>query len=1129
MRCAHCSFENAPAIKFCGNCGLALKLRCERCGFENQSGIKFCGECGGRLNEISTAPPPGPRSYTPPHLAERILAEQAAMEARGAQEGERKTITALFADIKGSVELMADLDPEEARRIVDPALQLMMDAVHRYEGYVAQSRGDGILALFGAPLAHEDHPRRALHAAMRMQENIKRYADELRRDKGVTLEIRVGINTGEVVVRSIRKDDLHTDYVPIGHSTNIAARLESLATPGSILVSPETRKLTEGYFEFQSLGAARVKGVSEAVELHQVMGLGPLRTKLEVSAKRGLVRFVGRETEMAELGKALELTKGGRGQIVGVVGEAGVGKSRLCHEFKLRSQKDIRVLEAFAVSHGKTSPYLPVIELLRSYFTITPGDDETRRREKITGKLSTLDRSLEDVLPHLFSLLGILEPTSALAQMDPQIRRQRTFDALKRVMLGESQGGPLLVLIEDLHWIDGETEAFLATLAESLAAAKLMLLLNYRPEYAPPWGRKGYVKELRLDPLEKESAEEMLTAMLGEAPELKAVSMLILAKSEGTPFFMEEIVQGLFERGILERNGKVTITKPVSEVQIPTTVEGVLSARIDRLAPEAKGVIQTAAVIGREFSVGILERVMSEPSIRLRALLADLQAAEFVYEQPASEDLAYVFKHALTREVAYGSVLMERRRELHERTARAIEGLFANRLEERYGDLAHHYSRSGNAEKAVDYLTLAAAQAIDRSAVRDAVASLTAALELVGSLPRSTDTQRRELLVLTTLGPAFMATHGYGSAEVAATYSRANELSQQSGDSRQLFWIRRGLWASSFSRAEHRRALAMAEQLLALAKTLDDSCLLVDAHRVDGLSLFHLGDFSGARTHLEAAVSFYEPEMHRVLIALGGEDSGVSGLSFLSCTLWLLGYPEQASERSGRALALARHVVHPHGLAFALAFAAKTRCLRREPEIARERAESTIALAAEHGFPQWSAYGEILRGWALAEQIGGEESFEQLRSGLDSWRAIGARIALPFVIGLLADALRKSGRPEEAGAALDEAFEVAEQSEEPWWNAELHRVRGELFLASPAKAAGDTAEQSFWRAIELARHQSAKSLELRGVTSLSRLLRSQGKCDEARRMLAEIYGWFTEGFDTADLKDARALLDSLES
>src|SRR5712692_6706199 len=612
MQCPSCSFDNPAGMKFCGQCGAQLSNRCPQCGFENPPGFQFCGECGTPLAARQKAkrgkgekgkrkatadsglrtPDSRPISYTPRHLAERILVERAAMEARGAPDGERKTITALFVDLKGSTALIEDLDPEDARRIIDPALQIMMEAVHRYEGYVAQSLGDGIFALFGTPIAHEDHAQRALYAALRMQEEMRRYAEQRRREGGVPLHLRVGVNTGEVVVRSIRKDDLHTDYVPVGHSTNIASRMESLAVPGSIVVSAHTHKLTEGYFEFKALGETQIKGVTEPLDIYEVLGVGPLRTRLQVAARRGLARFVGRQSELEQLQKAWELTQAGHGQIVGVMGEPGVGKSRLFYEFKLLSQRGCLVLETFSVSHGKAYPYLPLIDLLKNYFQLTPQNDERIRREKVGGKVLMLDRSLEDTLPYLFFLLGLAEPSSPLHQMDPQIRKRRTLEAIKRLLIRESLNQPLIVIFEDLHWLDAETQAFLTLLSESVATARILLLVNYRPEYRHEWGNKTYYTQLRLDPLGRAEAEEMLTILLGDvgAQHAAPLRQFILEKTEGNPFFMEEIVQALIEQGVLIRDdvGARRAVPLPTDLHIPTSVQGVLAARIDRLPPDEK-------------------------------------------------------------------------------------------------------------------------------------------------------------------------------------------------------------------------------------------------------------------------------------------------------------------------------------------------------------------------------------------------------------------------------------------------------------------------------------------------------------------------------------------------------------
>ena len=1097
MRCPSCGHDNPQDAGFCGQCAasLAKPVTCPSCGRESPQAQRFCNGCGKPLADTAKhAAAPDPRAYTPKHLAEKIL------NSRSALEGERKQVTVLFADVKGSMDLAGQVDPEAWHGIMDRFFAILSDGVHRFEGTVNQYTGDGIMALFGAPIAHEDHARRACYTALHLTEELRRYARALRRDHGLNFAVRMGLNSGEVVVGKIG-DNLRMDYTAQGHTVGLAARMEDLAESGKAYLTEATATLVSGYFRLEDLGRFTVKGVPESVHVFELQGVGALRTPLERSRARGFSRFVGRADEMAALEAALARAVEGSGQVVGVVANPGLGKSRLCFEFVERCRAHgITVYEAHGVSHGKLIPFLPVLELYRAFFRITEQDSDEAAREKIAGRMLLLDEALRDALPPMFDFLGVPDPERPVPQMRPEERQRQLLAIVKRVAQARSRREPAVVLLEDLHWFDEASEAVLEVLVETAASTRTLLAVNFRPEYHAGWMQKSYYQQLPLLPLAPEAIAELMQDLLGTDPSLAALGSRIRERTGGTPFFIEEVVQALAETGRLEgAKGAYRLVRPVAELALPGTVQAVLAARIDRLAEREKQVLQTAAVIGREFAEPILGRVVELPEAELAAALRKLRAAELIYEEALYPQAEYIFKHALTQEVAYNSLLNERRLTLHEKAGEAIEMVFDGRLEEHWSQLAHHFSHSRNTEKAVDYLTLAARQAIERSAIREGIASLKLALELVGSLPRSADTQRRELLALTTIGPALIATHGHSSAEVAATYARAAELAQVSGDSRLLFSVLVGLWLSCIVRGECRKALATGQQLFALAQTLDDPCLLAEAHSAVGRALFFdLGCLSAARTHFEAAVSLYEPEMHRVLIALGGEDTGITGLSFLSFSLWLLGYPEQASERSERALALARHVVTPFSLGYASIFSAVTRCLRREPELARERAEISIALAAEHGFPLWNAWGEIMRGWALAEQGGGEESFEQLRHGLDSWRAIDARILLPLLIGLLADALRKSGRLEEAGAALAEAFAAAEQNEETWWNGELHRVRGELFLAAPANATGDGAEHCFRQAIELARQQGAKSLELRAVTSLSRLLQSHGKRDEAR-------------------------------
>ena len=1073
-----------------------------------------------------------PVSYTPAHLAERILAERAAMKKRGATDGERKTITALFADLKGSTALIERLDPEEARSIIDPALQLMMDAIHRYDGYVAQVLGDGIFALFGAPIAHEDHPQRALYAALQLQDKMRRYSDELRRAGRAPLQTRVGVNTGEGVVRSIRKDDLHTDYVPIGHSTNLAARMEQLADPGSILVTEQTCKLTDGYFEFKALGETLVKGVDGPLKVYEVLGAGPLRTKLQISARRGLTRFVGRQSETDQLSQALAQAKKGHGQIVGVMGEPGLGKSRLFYEFKLTSQTGCLVLEAFSVSHSKTSPYLPIIELLKDYFEIVVEDDERKRREKVTGKVLALDRSLKDTLPYLFSLLGIEEQTSSLQQMDPQIRRQRTFDALKKLFLRESLNQPLMVIFEDLHWIDNETQGFLDTLSESGAGARILLLVNYRPEYRHDWGRKTYYTQLHLAPLGQDEAEELLTVLLGNDTSLKALKQLILERTEGTPFFMEEVMQTLAEENVLlGERGHYRLEKTPAELHISPTVQGVLASRIDRLTAEEKHLLQHLAVIGREFPLGLVRKVVARPEGELSVLLSSLQAKEFLYEQLAFPDVEYVFKHALTQEVAYGTVLREQRETLHEETGEAIEALYGASLEDHYSKLAHHYRHSGNIVKAVTYLHLAGEQAVQRSAYAEAETTLTAALNMLQTLADTPSRAEQELALQTSLGSVFLATRAYTAQEVEQTYARARAFCQQLDDPSRLIPVLAGLWLFHFIRAEHELARELAEEVSKLARHTQVSSDLLSARYVLGQSLVVLGEFTAAQQELRLASECYDANQHHVLAASYGEDPGSVSLSFEANALFILGYPDQALRRAREAITLVETLGHDFTLAQAVIWLAFIRQYRREPQAMQEDAERALTVASECNFPYFVLCSALLLAEARVEQGELVQDIDQLRSNVDDYQASDAALFTPYFLSFVACAEAGAGNRERGLDLIDQALSQAARTRERWHEAELHRIKGELTLRSsgacPDSAVQKAAEECFHEALETAREQSAKSWELRAAMSLARLWQQQDKHTEAHQLLSEIYDWFAEGFDTKDLREARALLDTL--
>ncbi len=1130
-QCTKCGFENAIGANFCQQCGNRLGRFCLRCGHALDPAALFCNACGERVSESPQASFAAPIHYTPPHLAERIRAEQAVLEARGESAGERKTITVLFADMAGSTALIHDLDPEEARRLIDPVVDLMMDAVHHYEGYVAKSLGDGILALFGAPIAHEDHPKRALYAALHMQEAMRRHSNRIRLDQGIPLQIRVGIHTGEVVVRSIRTDDLRTDYDPIGHTIHIASRMESIATPSSILVSEATCRLTQGYFDFKALGATHLKGIPEPVAVYEVLGLGALRTRLQVAERRGLARFVGRHAELEQLHGALERAKAGDGQIVGVVGEAGVGKSRLFHEFKGVSQQGCLVLETFSVSHGKSFAYLPLIELMKNYFRIGARDDERTCREKVAGKVLTLERALENLLPYLLYLLGITEPGSSLPNMDPEIRRQRIFEAVTRLLVRESLGQPLELLFEDLQWLDSETEAFLNVLIERLPGARILLLANYRPEYQHGWGDMTHYTQLRLDPLGQVEALGLLSVLLGDDPGLAPLKGLILEKTGGNPFFMEEVVQTLSEeKAVLGQPGHYRVEKTPTSLHIPTTVQGVLAARIDRLPHAEKELLQTLAVIGKEFPFSLIQRIVAQPDEQLRHLLTRLEAGEFIYERPAFPDPEYMFKHGLTQEVAGSSLLTEQRSVLHERTGCAIEALFQSQLTDYCGELARHFSLSGNHPKAVEYLQCAGQQALQRSAYLEAIGHLSTALALLKRLPDTPERTRQELTLQLAIGPALIAAKSFASSEVEATYSRALALCGEVGETPQLFATQVGLRGYFSLRAEHRKAYEMGTRLLSLAENAQDPESLGEAHVSLGTTLFFLGEFSTASTHFDHALTLYCDDPRHAHPILHGVDPEVRALSFSAHVLWCLGYPDQSYIRAQASLALARKLSHPFSLANALVFLAQLHQLRRETRFTQECADAAIALSTEQGFQMWQAWATILRGWALGKQGRGEEGIAQIHEGLSAYHATGGELGQPYLLALLAEAHADMGKPETGLSVLAKAMALANRTEERYYEADLHRLNGELILLhsgdqTRVTAMSEEAQACFQEAIAVARRQNARWLELRATLGLARLWQRQGEQDAARQRLTEIQGRITEGFDTTDWQQSKTLLD----
>ncbi|MGH8070282.1 MAG: ATP-binding protein [Candidatus Entotheonellia bacterium] len=841
-------------------------------------GLIWTGEA--RPTSTPGSPPaidqaPAPRSYTPSHLAEKILTSKTALE------GERKQVTVLFADLKGSMELLADRDPEEARQLLDPVLERMMEAVHRYEGTVNQVMGDGIMALFGAPLAHEDHAVRACYAALRMQDAIGRYAEELRQRQGLDVQIRVGLNSGEVVVRSIGSD-LHMDYTAVGQTTHLAARVEQLARPGTTLLTGDTLRLVEGYVEVRTLGPVPVKGLPEPIEVYELRRAGPLRSRLQAAAARGLTRFVGRDAELDQLCRALDRAGSGHGQVVAVIGEPGVGKSRLFWEFTQSHRAHGWLhLASHSVSYGKATAYLPVIDLLKAYCGVDTRDDTRRVREKVTGKLLTLDRALEPILPAILVLLDVPVENTAWQALDPLQRRQRTLEAVKRLLLLESQGQPLLLVFEDLHWIDTETQALLDSLVDSLPTARLLLLVNYRPEYQHGWGSKTSYTQLRLEPLPAASADEFLQTLLGHDLSLESLKPSLIAQTQGNPFFLEESVRTLVETGVLVGDrGAYRLATPLDALRVPATVQALLAARIDRLSPEDKRLLQTAAVIGNEVPWPLLQAIADVPDEALYRSLAHLQAAEFLYETRLFPEHEYTFKHALTHEVAYGSLLQERRRGLHMRIVEALETLAGERVAEQVERLAHHALRGEVWDMALAYCRQAGEKALARSAHHEAVGSFEQALNALRHLPETRDTCEQAIDLRLDLRNAL---HPLG--ELGRELDRLREaeaLAERLGDRHRMGQVTDHLLTSFNLSGDYAQVVEVGQRALAMATARGDVALQVRALLNLGRTYYFLGDYRQAIEFLNRNVAALTGEfLHERL-------HGVAPPSILSRT-WLVG------------------------------------------------------------------------------------------------------------------------------------------------------------------------------------------------------------------------------------------------
>jgi class 3 adenylate cyclase/tetratricopeptide (TPR) repeat protein len=1038
----------------------------------------------------SGAPASASAPAPPAYLAEKILMSRAALE------GERKQVTVLFADLKGSTEIIQGLDPEEARALLDPALHIMMEAVHRYEGTVNQVLGDGIMALFGAPVAHEDHAVRACYAALHMQAAIGRYADERRRQQGLDVQIRVGLNSGEVVVRAIG-NDLHMDYTAVGQTTHLAARMEQLARPGATLLTADTLRLVEGYVEVTPLGLVPVKGLAEPIEVYALLRAGPVRSRLQAAVARGLTRFVGRDAELDQLRQALARAGSGQGQVVAGVGEAGVGKSRLLYEFtRSHHTHGWLLLASHSVSYGKATAYLPVLDLLKVYFQIESQDDARRRREKVTGKLLTLDRALEPTLLALLALLEVPADEPQWQALDPPQRRRRTLDAVKHLLLRESQVQPLCLIFEDLHWIDAETQALLDGLVESLPTARVLLLVNYRPEYQHGWGSKTYYTQLRLDPLPPANADELLQALLGNDPSFESLKQLLIARTQGNPFFLEESVRTLVETGVLVgERGAYRLARPLETLQVPATVQAVLAARIDRLPPDDKRLLQTAAVIGTEVAWPLLQVIADVPEEALHRGLAHLQAAEFLYETSLFPEREYTFKHALTHEVAYGGLLRERQRLLHDRIVAAIEQHYADRLADQVERLAHHALRGEVWDKAVAYCRQAGDKAVARSATREAVACFEQALVALEHLPEGRARDEQAIDVRFGLRHALNQRR---ERDRVLTYLREAEgLAHALGDQHRLGWGAAYMTDGFGVTGDHRRAVEVGQRALALAGTLGDTALQIVTHLFLGRAYYGLGDYPRAIDLLQQNVVALEGARLREHFSLPGLPAVLSRDVLARC-LAEVGAFAQGLARGEESLRIAEAVDHPHSLINACrglghvylhqgAWPQAIVCLERGLEVCRvwDIPLLLYLVSSTLGYAYVLA-GRVSDALPLLEPSASTEGVGMLRSRVHGW---------------LSEAYRRLGRLDEALAVAERGLEFcrthAQQGEQAW----ALRCLGEIH-AQRYPPETELAEASYREALALAEALGMRPLQAHCHRGLGMLYATTSQPEQARAELS---------------------------
>jgi len=1000
------------------------------------------------------------------------------------------------------------------------------EIIARYQGTIARYMGDGVLAYFGYPQAHEDDAEQATRAGLALVEAVA----GVQTDIGTELHVRVGIATGTVVVGDLIGEDAAREEAVVGETPNLAARLQAQAEPDTVLIAGTTRSLLGELFEYRMLGKVPVKGSGDPVPVWQVTGTSAVDSRFEALHGTNLTPLVGREPEIALLLERWERAKEGDGQVVLLSGEPGIGKSRIVQELRGRLSDELYTrVSHYCSPYHTSSPLYPVIALLERAAGFDRTDTADAKLDKLEALLAPSATDVQEATRLLAAVLAIPAdhryPPLALT---PQRQKQRTLELLVEQLAGLAGQRPVLAVYEDAHWIDPSTFELLGLVIQRVQRLPALVLITFRPEFVPPWTSHAHVTRLSLSRLTRRHGSDIALRVTGGRVLPAEVLEQIVSRTDGVPLFIEELTKAVVESGLLQdAGGRLELTGPLPPRAIPTTLYDSLMARLDRFAP-VKEVAQIGAVFGREFSYQLLAAVIDIPAAQLDQALGQLVASELVFQRGTPPEAMYSFKHALVQDTAYQSLLRSKRHQLHAKIARMMEERFPEIAEARPELLAHHFTEAGLASQAIVYRQRAGERDLERSAYAEAISQLKQGLELLEALPDRPERVRQELSLRLALGSALTATRGYADPEVGDAYLRARELCRELGEAPpQLFPALHGLYRFYHVRGQLQAAREPGEQLLKMAVSVQDSGLFVEAHRALGVPLFWLGDVTRALENLEQGARLYRAQKHRSHATMFGTDPGVVCLSYGALALWHVGHPEQAYNRSCEALALARNLSHHHSLALALVFAAWLHQFRREPQAAREHAEAAIAICAEQGFPLFMSMGTILRGWALGQEGRGEEGGAQMRRGLADLRATGAGLWQPTFLSLIAEADGRIGQARRGLEVLGEAMAIVDRNDERFYEAELHRLKGELLLSTPADPSG--AERCFRIALEIAGRQRAKSLELRAACSLARLCAREGRRSEAHDLLAPIYGSFSEGFGMPDHQEAKALLDQLRA